>query len=43
MIPPAPARLETRTIVRTSHTGDLPEIAAPGFSIDTLRQSGACP
>jgi hypothetical protein len=43
IIPPAPARLESRTIVRTSHTGDLPEIAAPGFDVDTLRQSGACP
>jgi len=43
VVPKVPARVETRTIVRTSLTENLPEIAAPGFDVDTLRESGACP
>lgn len=42
VVPPVPARLETRTIIRTSSTENLPDIAAPGFDVETLRQSGTC-
>ena len=40
---PEPATVELRTIIRTSRRQTLPVIAAPGFSMDTLRSSGACP
>lgn len=36
-------RIELRTIVRTSRHQTLPDIAAPSFSLDTLRESGTCP
>jgi len=31
VVPKVPTRVESRTIVRTSHTENLPEIAAPGI------------
>jgi len=43
LVPKVPARVKTRTIVHTTHTESLPEIAAPGFDVDTLRELGACP
>jgi len=42
VVPTVPARIETRTIVRTSNTEDLPDIAAPGFDVDALRRTGTC-
>jgi len=42
VVPTVPARVDTRTIVRTSNTEDLPDIAAPGFDVDALRQTGTC-
>ena len=39
----APAKVELRTLVGTSRTETLPEIASPGFNVATLREAGACP
>lgn len=42
-VPTAAATVEARTILRTSHTEDLPDIAAPAFDVDILRRTGSCP
>ena len=41
--PEATAAVEARTAVGTSRIVSLPDFAAPGFDIDTLRRSGICP
>lgn len=39
----AQATVGARTVLRTSRAVDLPDFAAPGFDVDTLRRSGICP
>lgn len=41
--PEASASVEARTILRTSRTDKLPDFAAPGFDVDTLRLTDICP
>ena len=40
--PEASARVDLSTLIGTSTTENLPEIAAPGFDVDLLRRTGAC-
>jgi hypothetical protein len=41
--PPAAARAELRTLVGSSRTENLAEIAAPGFALSVIRAAGGCP